>query len=146
MIHPLVLRTLLSWTSLNCYKRIRLWESCSTAKRMRKMPWRFGHEPRSYPACLAILSRWLTCLRSTDAPHDARINEPVFVWCSQGGDTWGCLQLRQEALALCKLYGPTGPYAGENRHPMLLSDAHFKLAKTYSILQCMPQAHDHCIK
>ena len=63
---------------------------------------------------------------------------------NQVADLWGSLKLRQEALALAKLYGPTGPYASENKFPMLLCDTHFKLAKTYAALQCIPQATDHC--
>ncbi len=51
-----------------------------------------------------------------------------------------------EVLALAKLYAPGGPYASENKYPMMLSDAHFKLAKAYAALQCIPQASDHCNK
>ena len=73
--------------------------------------------------------------------HDIAI-----IYSYQAGDLWGSLKFRQEALALCKLYSPSGPYASENNFPMLLSDTHFKLAKVYAALQCIAQASDHCNK
>jgi len=63
---------------------------------------------------------------------------------AKSGDAWGALRLRQEALALARMYSSTGPYRDDNRFPMLLPNAHFKLAKSYAELQCIPQAAEHC--
>ncbi|GAX83688.1 hypothetical protein CEUSTIGMA_g11113.t1 [Chlamydomonas eustigma] len=61
----------------------------------------------------------------------------------QAGDLWASLKCRMDILGIAKMYS-TGPYCNENKYPMLLSDAHFKLSKSYAALQCVPQAIDHC--
>ncbi len=42
------------------------------------------------------------------------------------------------------MYAPRAVYGDENQYPMLVSDAHFQLAKAYAELKCVQQANDHC--
>ena len=59
------------------------------------------------------------------------------------GDPWAALELRQQQLALAKLCAITGPYSAQKRYPLLLAEAHYKLAAAYADMQCTPQANEH---
>eukprot|EP00798_Chlamydomonas_sp_ICE-L_P022933 gene22933-30113_t len=58
---------------------------------------------------------------------------------SKAGDLWGCVRLRQECLAIAKIYNNVYHGAERGRHPMMMSTAHFRLAEAYSDLKCHPQ-------